>query len=101
MVTGEAANHALHLAGAVASTRLVRMLHCHSRSPAPACWLTLPCQPTHYVPQRWHFLSAPNPAEFCSRGCLKTVLEATKQAPLSWPRRLSMALDAAKGMLYL
>lgn len=39
--------------------------------------------------------------EFCSRGCLKTVLEATKQAPLSWPRRLSMALDAAKGMLYL
>ncbi|KAI7845286.1 hypothetical protein COHA_001129 [Chlorella ohadii] len=44
--------------------------------------------------------------EFCSRGSLYDVLKAARvssprQPPLTWPRRLSMALDAAKGMLYL
>ncbi|KAL4431452.1 hypothetical protein ABPG75_006708 [Micractinium tetrahymenae] len=44
--------------------------------------------------------------EFCSRGSLLDVLRlarASEQAAaaLTWVRRLSMALDAAKGMLYL
>ncbi|GAB4823442.1 hypothetical protein N2152v2_010488 [Parachlorella kessleri] len=45
-------------------------------------------------------------SDFCSRGSLNDVLRAAKQNPakaaqLDWVRRLNMALDAAKGMLYL
>ncbi|GAB4823443.1 hypothetical protein N2152v2_010489 [Parachlorella kessleri] len=45
-------------------------------------------------------------SDFCSRGSLNDVLRAAKQYPakaaqLDWVRRLNMALDAAKGMLYL
>ncbi|KAL4421755.1 hypothetical protein ABPG77_009738 [Micractinium sp. CCAP 211/92] len=44
--------------------------------------------------------------EFCSRGSLLDVLRLARgsqqaAAALTWVRRLSMALDAAKGMLYL
>jgi serine/threonine protein kinase len=44
--------------------------------------------------------------EFCGKGSLTDVLKAGKASPakaalLSWQRRLNMALDAAKGMLYL
>ena len=44
--------------------------------------------------------------EFCARGSLTDVLRGAKSAPakaslLDWSRRLNMALDAAKGMLYL
>eukprot|EP00884_Botryococcus_braunii_P004411 jgi/Botrbrau1/13971/Bobra.117_2s0001.1 len=44
--------------------------------------------------------------EFCPRGSLSDCLQkarsnATFAAALSWPRRLSMALDAAKGMSFL
>jgi serine/threonine protein kinase len=48
----------------------------------------------------------PGPAEYCSRGSLLDVLRAGHVSPqaalqLTWVRRLSMALDAAKGMLCL
>ena len=44
--------------------------------------------------------------EYCSRGSLTAVLRAARLDPaaaagLTWSRRLGMALDAAKGMLYL
>ena len=44
--------------------------------------------------------------EYCSRGSLTAVLRAARADPaaaagLTWGRRLGMALDAAKGMLYL
>lgn len=44
--------------------------------------------------------------EYCARGSLTDVLRGAKASPakaslLDWPRRLNMALDAAKGMLYL
>ncbi|PRW57695.1 Serine threonine- kinase CTR1 [Chlorella sorokiniana] len=44
--------------------------------------------------------------EYCARGSLADVLRAAKSAPaklqhLTWLRRLNMALDATKGMLYL
>jgi serine/threonine protein kinase len=44
--------------------------------------------------------------EYCSRGSLAEVLKGAKIRPdklraLTWTRRLAMALDAAKGMLYL
>eukprot|EP00887_Chlorella_sp_A99_P008111 scaffold12.g8111.t1 len=44
--------------------------------------------------------------EYCARGSLTDVLRGAKNkaamaAMLDWPRRLNMALDAAKGMLYL
>lgn len=44
--------------------------------------------------------------EFCARGSLTDVLRGAKATPakaslLDWSRRLNMALDAAKGMLYL
>ena len=44
--------------------------------------------------------------EYCSRGSLTDVLRGGKSSPakaalLDWTRRLNMALDAAKGMLYL
>lgn len=44
--------------------------------------------------------------EYCARGSLADVLRAAKGAPakmqhLTWLRRLNMALDATKGMLYL
>jgi hypothetical protein len=44
--------------------------------------------------------------EYCSRGSLYDLLRAARGAPalarqLDWPRRLGVALDAAKGMLYL
>eukprot|EP00889_Picochlorum_renovo_P002393 jgi/Picre1/29423/NNA_004811.t1 len=44
--------------------------------------------------------------EFCARGSLTDVLRGAKASPakasmLDWSRRLNMALDAAKGMLYL
>ena len=44
--------------------------------------------------------------EFCARGSLTDVLRGAKSAPakaslLDWSRRLNIALDAAKGMLYL
>lgn len=44
--------------------------------------------------------------EYCSRGSLYDVLQAAKTDPslarqLDWSRRLGLALDAAKGMLYL
>ncbi len=46
------------------------------------------------------------PVEFCSRGSLYNVLTAAKASPdkmaqLGWKRRLNMALDASRGMLYL
>ncbi|GAB4821070.1 hypothetical protein N2152v2_008116 [Parachlorella kessleri] len=45
-------------------------------------------------------------SDFCSRGSLNDVLQAAKRSPakaaqLDWVKRLNMALDAAKGMLYL
>jgi hypothetical protein len=48
----------------------------------------------------------PRLAEYCSRGSLLDVLRAGHVSPqaaqqLTWMRRLSMALDAAKGMLCL
>lgn len=44
--------------------------------------------------------------EYCSRGSLYDLLQAAKADPslagqLDWSRRLGLALDAAKGMLYL
>ncbi len=44
--------------------------------------------------------------EYCGRGSLTDVLRggknsAVKARQLDWARRLNMALDAAKGMLYL
>ena len=44
--------------------------------------------------------------EYCGRGSLTDVLRGgakspAKAAQIDWPRRLNMALDAAKGMLYL
>ncbi|KAI7839821.1 hypothetical protein COHA_006442 [Chlorella ohadii] len=44
--------------------------------------------------------------EFCGKGSLTDVLKAGRSSPakaaqLPWTRRLNMALDAAKGMLYL
>ncbi len=44
--------------------------------------------------------------EYCSRGSLYDLLRSARNDPalareLSWPRRLSLAMDAAKGMLYL
>lgn len=44
--------------------------------------------------------------EYCARGSMTDVLRGAKSSPakavlLDWPRRLNMALDAAKGMLYL
>lgn len=44
--------------------------------------------------------------EYCARGSLTDVLRggkyfSAKASLLDWPRRLNMALDAAKGMLYL
>lgn len=44
--------------------------------------------------------------EYCARGNLTAVLHASKSSPeraneLSWPRRLGMAADCAKGMIYL
>lgn len=44
--------------------------------------------------------------EFCARGSMTDVLRGGKSSPakaamLDWARRLNMALDAAKGMLYL
>lgn len=44
--------------------------------------------------------------EYCTRGSLMGVLHAARRNPaaareLTWPRRLSMALNAALGMLYL
>lgn len=44
--------------------------------------------------------------EYCARGSLSDVLRRARTSPalaaqLDWPRRLNMALDAAKGMLYL
>ena len=44
--------------------------------------------------------------EFCSRGSLYDLLRsardnATLARQLDWPRRVGIALDAAKGMLYL
>eukprot|EP00887_Chlorella_sp_A99_P004073 scaffold11.g4073.t1 len=44
--------------------------------------------------------------EFCSRGSLYDLLKQACSSPtlakqLDWPKRLSMALDSAKGMLYL
>lgn len=48
----------------------------------------------------------PADAEYCGRGSLTQVLQEGLKSPqraaqLTWPRRLRMALDAAKGMLYL
>ena len=45
-------------------------------------------------------------AEYCSRGSLYDLLRQAGGSPalakqLDWPKRLSIALDAAKGMLYL
>lgn len=45
-------------------------------------------------------------SEFCERGSLTTVLRAASTSPseaavLTWNRRVSIALDAAKGMTYL
>jgi len=45
-------------------------------------------------------------SEYCARGSLTDVLRGGKASPakaalLDWARRLNMALDAAKGMLYL
>eukprot|EP00884_Botryococcus_braunii_P012406 jgi/Botrbrau1/21166/Bobra.0061s0059.2 len=44
--------------------------------------------------------------EYCSRGSVLDVLQRAREdqveaAPLTWSRRICMALDAAKGMLYL
>ena len=44
--------------------------------------------------------------EYCARGSLNDVLKRGRTTPalaqqLDWPRRLNMALDAAKGMFYL
>lgn len=44
--------------------------------------------------------------EWCSRGSVYDILVKARKNPalgaqLDWPRRLSMALDAAKGMLQL
>ncbi|KAL4452237.1 hypothetical protein ABPG75_007899 [Micractinium tetrahymenae] len=44
--------------------------------------------------------------EYCARGSLNDVLKRARSSPLlaaqlDWARRLNMALDAAKGMLYL
>jgi serine/threonine protein kinase len=44
--------------------------------------------------------------EYCARGSLADVLKRARTSPLlaaqlDWARRLNMALDAAKGMLYL
>ncbi|GAB4821932.1 hypothetical protein N2152v2_008978 [Parachlorella kessleri] len=44
--------------------------------------------------------------EYCSKGSLTEILRAARRTPpiaakLNWPRRLSMLLDCAKGMLYL
>jgi serine/threonine protein kinase len=41
--------------------------------------------------------------EHCARGCLYDVIQRAIHSPdeLPWSRRLEMALDAAKGMLYL
>ncbi|KAI7842069.1 hypothetical protein COHA_004266 [Chlorella ohadii] len=44
--------------------------------------------------------------EYCARGSLYDLLKAARQnaglaKALDWPKRISMALDAAKGMLYL
>lgn len=46
------------------------------------------------------------PAEYCARGSLYDVLRAAatnpaRAAELTWRRRLSLALDAAMGLLYL
>jgi hypothetical protein len=46
------------------------------------------------------------PAEYCARGSLYDLLQEAREKPalkraLDWPRRVVMALDAAKGMLYL
>jgi len=44
--------------------------------------------------------------EYCSRGSLYDLLKSARNDPvlaqqLSWPRRLGLAMDSAKGMLYL
>ena len=44
--------------------------------------------------------------EFCARGSLYDLLKSARDSSvlaqqLDWPRRLGIALDAAKGMLYL
>jgi serine/threonine protein kinase len=63
---------------------------------APLCWVTL--APDNFA--------TPAAAEFCSRGSMLDVLRNAQlveqaAAALTWVRRLSMALDAAKGMLHL
>lgn len=65
-----------------------------------AICLELTCQPVTKPP-----CSTPC-TEYCARGSLADVLRAAKGAPakmqhLTWLRRLNMALDATKGMLYL
>ena len=93
-----------------------------ARVPAPACAClrrgTLHCptalatsvmQPGHMLGldlPTWHKAPVLTPAEYCARGSLADVLRAAKGAPakmqhLTWLRRLNMALDATKGMLYL
>lgn len=72
-------------------------LHFHgSRLASCACALSSNCRSLLLHPH----------AEYCSRGSLFDCLRAATQAEvaaaqLSWTRRLSMALDAAKGMLAL
>ena len=68
-----------------------------STLPHPASLCLTVCLPS---------LQPSTPAEFCSRGSLCDVLRAASQneaaaAALTWPRRLGLALDAARGMLAL
>ncbi len=58
----------------------------------------------HCLPLTYHHICPA--AEYCARGSLADVLRAAKTTPaklqhLTWLRRLNMALDATKGMLYL
>ncbi len=84
--------------------------------PFPTCTTSCPISPSAHLPYRRHphvvnFLGICHEppcivTEFCARGSLCDLLAAARSDPevaaqLSWRRRLTMAADAAVGMLYL
>jgi serine/threonine protein kinase len=63
---------------------------------------------TAFSEHAWHGIRKPLfvLAEYCSRGSLYDVLRRARSNPeraaeLTWSLRLNMAVDAARGMLYL
>lgn len=95
---------------------------CGGKEPGPACFEARPCCCT--ARQQGRPSCPPTPAqncvsffavchqppcivtEFCARGGLDDVLADARRDPaaaaeMTWARRLSLALDAARGMLYL